>query len=198
MMVADILMEIYFDLDDTLIDAKLFIEDIVSVFVKSGLEEEIVEQALYDLVPEGYTFEKHLAKLNANPSILEDLEKLFNVERYLFQDVLDSISALAEKYDLHILSFGYEAFQMKKWSYLEELHPYFKTVNIVQSIKKGEFLRDNGNSGDIFIDDKLYELHNVNKEAPFIKTFQIIRHPRVQTPEHANVIWSLNDLVKEI
>lgn len=190
-------MQIYLDFDNCLYNTRATIEKMLEILSEFNISNEKISQKVEEIVPHGFTFEKLLSSLNIEPH-QELIQKLYSIanQDYLFDDCLEVIAELSQKADIHLLSFGHPDFQNHKWQSCQKLHPYFKTVNFVLEISKGDFLatKKDSDSDFIFVDDKLYELTDVDQKASFVNTFQIIRYPETQRVEHNQVIYSLRDL----
>lgn len=192
-------MQIYLDFDNCLYDTRANIEKMLHILSEFNISREQILQVVEKIVPQGFTFEKLLLSLDIEPNS-DIIQKLYSIanQGYLFNDCLEVIPELSQKADIHLLSFGHHDFQQHKWQLCQKLHPYFKTVNFVLEISKGDFLvsKKDLDTDFIFVDDKLYELTDVNEKANFVNTFQIIRYPETQKAEHEQVINSLSALLE--
>ena len=200
--------QLYLDFDDCLYNSHLLNGKVMNLMVElSGLPLEDVEQAYRRSRHGGSTLEKHIAEIGLSGDQAEQIrayraELASDGEQYLFDDVVGACQKLSQVADLHLLSFGQSKNQFEKWNGVSILHPYFKSVKIVGMEGKGvvfaELSEEAKQLPTFFVDDKQRYLEDTNSQAPFVKTYQIIRFPEKQAPIHPRVIHTLDEILAPI
>lgn len=184
-------MRIFIDFDDVLFNTKQLTRDIINVFEKNGVSEEIFKKYYKDPTAEKkknivrkyspYDQIKRIDKKEINTKgIKKELPKIIkDTRKYLFEDGVRFSKELKDE-GLYIVSFGDGRFQKEKINN-SGIAKYFKKIIIVdvskavairkilknENIKNGEAL--------IFIDDREKFLKDIKKSYPGMVTFLMKR-----------------------
>lgn len=184
-------MKIFLDFDDTLFNTGAFIRASQSLFVDSGISEEMYKEAwfkvreLRGLESMSYDFETHMKMLHEKKDF-DDKELRKKVEdfyrehtkEYVFPDVEEFLEKMQKRENtLYLISFKTGDFQDKKIM-ASGLMRFFDDM-AVGSEEKGELLKRFFNAGDeeigCFVDDRAYQIENVKRAFPKITTLYMQR-----------------------
>jgi len=181
-------MIILIDFDDVLFNTKKFKRDIVDLFLRNGISNEMFDKYYHDLkqnkVLKTYDPWRQLEMIKKGENI--DVEKIKNeleefmndTSEYLFDDSIGFMEFLKND-DVCIVSYGEEIFQARKivgcgaGSYCEK-------VSVTDELKSeviGKMIKEEDleNEKIFFIDDRIEQINDVKKKFPFIKTILIHR-----------------------
>ena len=152
--------KIYIDFDGTLFDTDSFYKDFLNICLSYGIEKEEVELAKTELFTENNLFNMDIIvdylikKYNLSSKFNLDVYNLFSA-KYVYDDVIQFLEKLKDKYELIILTYGEYHYQTTKIN-ASNLKSYFTDIIITDKNKSTLNNVDYNNS--IFIDNNPKEV----------------------------------------
>jgi len=180
---------VFIDFDSTLFDVDLFFHtDARRIVMEHNIDLELWDRSYEEVLPRGYTLEKHVKKVrdvSGGHYSLDALTKSFakkfhSLEKYVFADVKPFLGNLRSKgHHIFLVSFGAEEWQREKVS-KSSLSDYFDDILFTkQECSKAERIleRTIADTQIVFIDNSPKELDAVVSEIEDVQTYLINRVP---------------------
>jgi FMN phosphatase YigB (HAD superfamily) len=182
-------MKILIDFDDVIFNTKQFREDLISVFLESGISKEAYDESYYDpsddRIVKTYDPRAQIERLDGKFDV--NAEKLLNdinafmksAEKYVFEDVVSFIEFFG-KDNAYVISFGDIAFQEEKVNN-SGIRRIVKGVTITDKLKAvavSRMMEEKDEFPDkkiFFLDDRVEQIHDVKEKFPGIMTILVKR-----------------------
>lgn len=156
-------VRIFWDLDETLLNTPALLRPILEDLGDAvGRAPEDVRRAISELDKVGFTWERLFHAISLPPGRFAEKSAMCaaqyaRAEAYLFPGALDAVRALDPLAEQILVTFGDQAFQRRKWSAIQSLHPFFHAAHFVdgETLGKGPLIASYDPAGvaSLFVDD---------------------------------------------
>lgn len=182
-------MKVFIDFDDVIFNTKKFKDDLVLVFLRFGVTQDLYEKSYFD--PEDgklaraydpYAQIKRLVRLTDidEDAINKALHEFMKTSSdYVFPDVKSFAMVCGGSKNLYVVSYGDVRFQEEKIN-SSGIKDFIDNIFITDKLKTS-VIRDVLGKGDVaedvvfFLDDRVEQINNVKKIFPGIKTILVKR-----------------------